>query len=84
MKYFYILLLTIKNLLLNNVFGAYFTEFSMEKTNYDLCYYDGRPISCIPDFINSAFGKPIIASSTCGIKKPSKLVNLIFIFFFCK
>lgn len=33
----------------------------------DPCYnQEGRPIRCIPDFVNAAFGKRVVASSTCG------------------
>ncbi|CEF71277.1 Netrin-1a [Strongyloides ratti] len=45
----------------------------MKQPDHDPCYdSSGRPIRCVPDFINAAFGKPVIASSTCGVNGPSK------------
>ena len=34
----------------------------------DPCYddEDGRPKRCQPDFVNAAFGRQVVASSTCG------------------
>jgi netrin 1 len=53
--------------------GAYFSQFSMREPDRDPCYdSSGRPIRCVPDFINAAFGKPVIASSTCGMNGLSK------------
>uniref|UniRef100_A0A914H193 Netrin n=1 Tax=Globodera rostochiensis TaxID=31243 RepID=A0A914H193_GLORO len=48
--------------------AAYFSQFSsMRQPERDPCYdSSGRPIRCVPDFINAAYGKPVIASSTCG------------------
>ena len=50
---------------------------------YDPCYEEGittsitqsrsRPRKCIPDFVNSAFGKEIIPSHTCGEKIATKM-----------
>lgn len=34
----------------------------------DPCYDDDRPKKCIPDFVNAAFGVPVKASSTCGLR----------------
>uniref|UniRef100_A0A183BZ44 Laminin N-terminal domain-containing protein n=1 Tax=Globodera pallida TaxID=36090 RepID=A0A183BZ44_GLOPA len=54
--------------------AAYFSQFSsMRQPERDPCYdSSGRPIRCVPDFINAAYGKPVIASSTCGSdRKPS-------------
>ena len=54
---------------------AYFSQFSMRKPDHDPCYDSvGRPQRCMPDFINAAFGKPMITSSTCGLDGPSKWV----------
>ncbi|VDK44290.1 unnamed protein product [Anisakis simplex] len=56
----------------SNVLCAYFSQFSMKEPDHDPCYDSaGRPIRCIPDFINAAFGKPVIASNTCGQSGPS-------------
>uniref|UniRef100_A0A0N5A3D9 Netrin-1 n=1 Tax=Parastrongyloides trichosuri TaxID=131310 RepID=A0A0N5A3D9_PARTI len=63
-------LLTLTTNLIN---GAYFSQFSMKQPDHDPCYdSSGRPIKCVPDFINAAFGKPVIASSTCGVDGPSR------------
>ncbi|KAL3104244.1 hypothetical protein niasHS_002271 [Heterodera schachtii] len=50
------------------ILSAYFSQFSsLRQPDRDPCYDSaGRPIRCVPDFINAAFGKPVIASSTCG------------------
>ncbi|CAJ0583875.1 unnamed protein product, partial [Mesorhabditis spiculigera] len=43
----------------------------------DPCYdASGRPQRCVPEFINAAFGKPVIASDTCGLNAPSKFCQL--------
>jgi hypothetical protein len=37
----------------------------------DPCYEDDaqlRPKRCIPDFVNSAFRRNVLASSTCGLQ----------------
>ncbi|KAI6215185.1 Netrin unc-6 [Aphelenchoides besseyi] len=58
---------------LASVHGAYFSQFSRKELDHDQCYdQTGRPIRCVPDFINAAFGKPVVASSTCGQKKPDR------------
>lgn len=68
-----ILLILAVSLLLQIAFCAYFSQFSMKEPEHDPCYdSSGRSVRCIPDFINAAFGKPIIASSTCGLTSPSK------------
>lgn len=38
----------------------------------DPCYDEDRPRRCLPDFVNAAFGIPILSSSTCGLKGPEK------------
>uniref|UniRef100_A0A8B9LTP5 Netrin 1 n=1 Tax=Astyanax mexicanus TaxID=7994 RepID=A0A8B9LTP5_ASTMX len=39
----------------------------------DPCYDEhGAARRCIPDFVNAAFGKEVRASSTCGLKGPSR------------
>ncbi|CRK96755.1 CLUMA_CG009996, isoform A [Clunio marinus] len=40
---------------------------------YDPCYDDSRPHRCLPDFVNAAFGQPIVASSTCGRYGPVRV-----------
>ncbi|XP_050099173.1 netrin-A-like [Anopheles aquasalis] len=42
---------------------------------YDPCYDEDRPRRCLPDFVNAAFGVPIVASSTCGQRGPVRLCN---------
>ncbi|CAG9561504.1 unnamed protein product [Danaus chrysippus] len=41
----------------------------------DPCYEDTRPRRCIPDFVNAAFGNPVVASSICGRRGPEKLCD---------
>lgn len=41
----------------------------------DPCYEDGRPKRCIPDFVNAAFGAPVVASSVCGRRGPERLCD---------
>ncbi|XP_050351710.1 netrin-1-like isoform X2 [Nymphalis io] len=41
----------------------------------DPCYEDGRPRRCIPDFVNAAFGNPVVASSICGRRGPERLCD---------
>lgn len=69
--------------LVADIQAAYFSQFSMREPDHDPCYdTTGRPVRCVPDFINAAFGKPVIASSTCGLNGPTKWVikNVIKIF----
>uniref|UniRef100_A0A158R5V7 Laminin N-terminal domain-containing protein n=1 Tax=Syphacia muris TaxID=451379 RepID=A0A158R5V7_9BILA len=56
--------------------AAYYSQFSMQKLEHNPCYQNGRPVHCIPDFINAAFGKPVIASSTCGQYRPSRYCSI--------
>ncbi|TMS36202.1 hypothetical protein L596_003429 [Steinernema carpocapsae] len=49
----------------------------MKEPDHDPCYdMAGRPVRCVPDFINAAFGKPVIASDTCGQRGPSKFCSI--------
>uniref|UniRef100_A0A914BVA5 Laminin N-terminal domain-containing protein n=1 Tax=Acrobeloides nanus TaxID=290746 RepID=A0A914BVA5_9BILA len=49
----------------------------MREPDHDPCYdTTGRPVRCVPDFINAAFGKPVIASSTCGLNGPTKYCKI--------
>ncbi|XP_038013501.1 netrin-1-like [Motacilla alba alba] len=46
--------------------------FAVQSAQPDPCYDEhGLPRRCIPDFVNSAFGKEVKVSSTCG-KPPSR------------
>lgn len=57
--------------------AAYFSMFGLQKPPKDPCYNDqGDPVRCVPDFINAAFGKPVVASSTCGSDKPSRFCSV--------
>ena len=40
--------------------------FSAAPVGADPCYDEGRPVRCVPDFVNAAFGAPVRASSTAG------------------
>ncbi|XP_040563899.1 netrin-1 [Lepeophtheirus salmonis] len=53
------------SLLLLDESGSFSSSSSSKR---DPCYDDKkkRPVSCIPDFVNAAFGLPVDASSTCG------------------
>ncbi|VDK72994.1 unnamed protein product [Litomosoides sigmodontis] len=56
-----------------HTWAAYFSQFSLREPEHDPCYDNaGRPVRCVPDFINAAFGKPVIASDTCGQFGPSR------------
>ncbi|XP_031419926.1 netrin-1a isoform X4 [Clupea harengus] len=54
--------------LVEGVFGGYgMSMFAAQTSPPDPCYDEnGNPRRCIPDFVNSAFGKEVRASSTCG------------------
>ncbi|KAL6724376.1 hypothetical protein Aduo_019271 [Ancylostoma duodenale] len=57
--------------------AAYFSQFSMREPDHDPCYEStGRPVRCVPEFINAAFGKPVIASDTCGMNGPSRFCTI--------
>lgn len=57
--------------------AAYFSQFSMREPDHDPCYEStGRPVRCVPEFINAAFGKPVIASDTCGVNGPSRFCTI--------
>ncbi|CAG9540171.1 unnamed protein product [Cercopithifilaria johnstoni] len=60
-----------------HIWAAYFSQFSLREPEYDPCFDNaGRPIRCVPDFINAAFGKPVTASNTCGQSGPSRYCTL--------
>ncbi|XP_051940059.1 netrin-1a isoform X2 [Hippocampus zosterae] len=47
--------------------------FSAQTSAPDPCYDEhGTPRRCIPDFVNSAFGKEVKVSSTCGHRSASR------------
>ncbi|XP_049542549.1 netrin-3-like [Anopheles darlingi] len=54
--------------------ATYFRNFSTPAA-YDPCYDEDRPRRCLPDFVNAAFGVPIVASSTCGQRGPVRLCS---------
>lgn len=54
---------------------AYLKMFASQPPT-DPCYDEDRPRRCIPEFVNAAFGQPIIASSTCGLKEPIRYCDL--------
>ncbi|KAF8355307.1 unc-6, partial [Pristionchus pacificus] len=54
----------------------YFSQFSMRQPDHDPCHDNsGRPVRCVPEFINAAFGKPVVASDTCGMKGATKFCS---------
>lgn len=54
--------------LVDGVRGGYgMSMFAAQQTPPDPCYDENsNPRRCIPDFVNSAFGKEVKVSSTCG------------------
>lgn len=44
--------------------------FKDQKIPDDPCYDEDRPKSCVPEFVNAAFGMNVKASSTCGVVAP--------------
>lgn len=48
---------------------------SFTSQTYDPCYDEDRPHRCLPDFVNAAFGIPIVASSTCGLYGPVRVCD---------
>lgn len=48
---------------------------ALAATPSDPCMEDGRPRRCIPDFVNAAFGAPVVASSICGRRGPERLCD---------
>uniref|UniRef100_A0A182P164 Laminin N-terminal domain-containing protein n=1 Tax=Anopheles epiroticus TaxID=199890 RepID=A0A182P164_9DIPT len=44
--------------------------------SYDPCYDEDRPRRCLPDFVNAAFGMPVVASSTCGQRSLERLCDV--------
>ncbi|XP_074486621.1 netrin-1a isoform X2 [Sebastes fasciatus] len=62
-------------LLCRSCLGGYpVSLFAAQQTSPpDPCYDEhGNPRRCIPDFVNSAFGKEVKVSSTCGHKTPGR------------
>lgn len=51
------------------------SPFIAPSKSYDPCYDEDRPMRCLPDFVNAAFGLPISASSTCGLNGPVKVCD---------
>ncbi|XP_041076808.1 netrin-1 [Polyodon spathula] len=61
------------SLLVEEVTGGYgMSMFAAQTSPPDPCYDEnGNPRRCIPDFVNSAFGKEVRVTSTCG-KPPAR------------
>uniref|UniRef100_A0A4W5NZY1 Netrin-1 n=1 Tax=Hucho hucho TaxID=62062 RepID=A0A4W5NZY1_9TELE len=59
--------------MVEGVLGGYgMSMFAAQTSPPDPCYDEnGNPRRCIPDFVNSAFGKEVRTSSTCG-KTPGR------------
>jgi netrin receptor unc-5 len=61
----------------NNNNRKYLRSFEApQQLQMDPCYDDDRPIRCMPDFVNVAFGSTIEASSTCGSDGPEKYCDI--------
>ena len=47
---------------------AFLKMFQEEATQSDPCHDDetDKPKQCVPDFVNAAYGVPVVSSSTCG------------------
>lgn len=64
---------------LPTAFASFFGLLSMQKPVVDPCYnLRGDPVRCVPDFINAAFGKPVIATSTCGQRRQDRFCATTF------
>ncbi|KAL0271592.1 UNVERIFIED_CONTAM: hypothetical protein PYX00_008641 [Menopon gallinae] len=50
--------------------------FSMQRNPSDPCYDEDRPKRCVPDFENAAYGKPVQASSVCGVSSVVKYCDI--------
>lgn len=61
--------------LLRAVSSDSFKKFTAPSLSYDPCYDEDKAVRCLPDFVNAAFGIPIIASSTCGQNGPVKVCD---------
>jgi netrin 1 len=46
--------------------------FSSQSNLDDPCYDEDRPRRCIPDFVNAAFERNVVASSICGSGGPTR------------
>ncbi|PVD38495.1 hypothetical protein C0Q70_01110 [Pomacea canaliculata] len=47
--------------------NQYRNMFAAQQAPPDPCFdSNGQPRRCIPDFVNAAFSKEVVASSTCG------------------
>ena len=56
----------------------YAKMFSNQPTApFDPCYDEDRPRRCIPDFVNAAFERPVVASSTCGVSGPTRYCDAL-------
>lgn len=51
---------------------VYLKMFSAQAPTADPCYDDDKARKCIPDFVNAAYGAPVLASSTCGVDEPQR------------
>ncbi|XP_058821715.1 netrin-B-like isoform X1 [Topomyia yanbarensis] len=61
-------------LLVTTTPDGYLKMFPVQ-SQFDPCYDEDRPRRCVPDFVNAAFGMPIEASSTCGLRGPVEVCD---------
>ncbi|XP_055384859.1 netrin-B [Condylostylus longicornis] len=62
----------LRTMVINAIPSDMYLKMIAPLSTNDPCYDDDKPRKCIPDFVNAAFGSPVVASSTCGTKGPER------------